>query len=82
LNGAGSTSIFRLNNGSWKVIAMPEGVSVLIFSAVFCVVMIIWIARCAVHTQAMLAAHQEHDWLVDTFVWINRQLTGRPRRQR
>ena len=59
---------------------MSENWPVLIFSAAFSVAMIIWIARSAVHTQAMLAAHHERDWLVDAFVWINRQLTGRPSR--
>jgi hypothetical protein len=29
----------------------------------------------------MLAAHHERDGLVDAFVWINRQLTGKPPRQ-
>jgi len=59
---------------------MSEGWPVLLFTAVFSVAMIVWIARSAVHTQAMLAAHHERDWLVDAFVWINRQLTGRPPR--
>jgi hypothetical protein len=59
-----------------------EGWSVLIFSLAFCIAMILWIARSAVHTQAMLAAHHEHDWLVDAFVWINRQITGKPPRRR
>jgi hypothetical protein len=60
---------------------VSEGWPVLIFSAAFSIAMIVWIARCAVHTQAMLAAHHERDWLVDAFVWINRQLTGKPARR-
>jgi hypothetical protein len=60
---------------------VSQGWPVLFVSAVFCVGMIVWIARSAVHTQAMLASHHEQDWVVDAFVWINRQLTGRPPRQ-
>jgi len=61
---------------------LDQGWPVLFVSVAFCVGMIVWIARCAVHTQAMLAAHNERDWVVDAFVWINRQLTGRPARQK
>jgi hypothetical protein len=41
---------------------------------------VVWMAHAAVHTQAMLARHNEQDWLVDALVWINRKLTGKPER--
>jgi hypothetical protein len=59
-----------------------QGWSVFFVCALLFVATVVWIARCAVHTQAMLAAHHEKDWLIDAFVWIDRRLTGQPPRLR
>lgn len=47
-----------------------------------CIGAVVWIAHLSVHTQAKLAANGEHDKFVDAFVWLNRQLTGKPARPR
>lgn len=41
--------------------------------------LIVFVAHLSVHTQQRLASVNERDWLVDAFVWINQQLTGRRR---
>ena len=45
---------------------------------VFLLGIVIYTARLSVHTQQRLAAANERDWLVDTFVWINRHTSRRP----
>jgi hypothetical protein len=53
---------------------------VLLFSLVFFVATMLWIAHSAGEVQAMLARHGEHDWVVDAFVWLNRLINGKPPR--
>jgi hypothetical protein len=60
---------------------MSMGWSVIAVFVVFCIANVVWMAHCAVHTQAMLAAQGEQDWFIDSLVWVNRQLTGKPPRQ-
>jgi hypothetical protein len=63
------------------VVVVPEGWSVLYICGALFVGAVVWTSHLAVHTQAKLAARGEHDGLTDAFVWINRQLTGKPSRQ-
>ncbi len=61
---------------------MSQGWPVLLGFAALCVAAIVSMAHLAVHTQAKLAAHGEHDRFIDALVWLNRQLTGKPARPR
>ena len=45
----------------------------------FALVSIIVMSRLAVHTQKHLASFNERDRLIDTFVWIYRHTSRRPR---
>ena len=61
--------------------AIIQGWSPFVMFGAFILWIVIVSARLSVHTQKRLASFGESDWLVDTFVWINRHTSRRPRDQ-
>ena len=65
-----------------RMVAVFQNWAIFLLIGPMSIATIVWMARAAVHTQAKLAAHNEHDGLIDALVWLNRQLTGKPARPR
>jgi hypothetical protein len=69
----------RLVEGMSGALAVFMEWSLILFAVALVLGTLATVARMSVHTQQRLASVNEKDWLVDAFVWINRQLTWRRR---
>ena len=77
MNSGSVPSILR--SAIWRVVILIQAWSPFVVFGLFILWIVIVTARLSVHTQKHLASFNEKDWLVDTFVWINRHTSHRPR---